>query len=156
MMEIDRFYDYALWTKILWSVVCGIVIGLERHLHRKPLDLRLSVLICLGTMTFIHLGVTVQPPSQDMTRVLGQVVTGVGFLGAGAIITRQGLVMGLTSAAVVWVLAAVGAAIGFGYYEMGISISIVVVLVLMVVQWFEDWTERLVQPKNEPSEKYKR
>ena len=80
---------------------------------------------------------------KDNTRVLGQVVTGVGFLGAGAIITRQGLVMGLTSASVVWVLAAVGAAIGFGQYKVGISITIVTFFILVGLQWVENITESL-------------
>jgi putative Mg2+ transporter-C (MgtC) family protein len=122
---------------------------MERQLHKKPLDIRMSVLICLGTMTFIHLGVQVHlETGGDATRVLGQVVTGIGFLGAGAIITRQGFVSGLTSAAVVWVLAAVGAAIGFGRYEEGVAISAATLVLLMLLQSLEDFMERLMRRRD--------
>src|SRR3989338_6783655 len=118
-MQISEFMDASLWVKIGLCVACGMVIGIERQRHNKPIDVRTSVLICLGTMTFIYLG-GLLGGEKDATRVLGQVVTGIGFLGAGAIITRQGLVVGMTSASVVWVLAAIGAAIGFGQYAIGI------------------------------------
>lgn len=135
-MQISEFMDASLWTKIGLCVACGMVIGIERQRHNKPIDIRAGVLICLGTMTFIYLG-SLLDGEKDATRVLGQVVTGIGFLGAGAIITRQGLVVGLTSASVVWVLAAIGAAIGFGEYEIGIIVSLVTVVVLTVLHWFE-------------------
>lgn len=143
MLYWDRLFDAVLWTKIGWASSCGLLVGMERQLHKKPLDIRMSVLICLGTMTFVHLGVLVYTQTGgDATRVLGQVVTGIGFLGAGAIITRQGFVSGLTSAAVVWVLAAVGAAIGFGWYEEGIAISVATLALLMILQALEDFMER--------------
>jgi putative Mg2+ transporter-C (MgtC) family protein len=138
--------NQELLVKIVFSMLCGFIVGIERHLHKKPIDVRTSILICMGTMAFIYLSETV-PGSKDSTRVLGQVVTGIGFLGAGAIITRQGLVIGMTSASVVWVLAAIGAAIGFGRYAMGIELSLVTVFVLTVIQVFEDWTEGLVRVK---------
>ena len=142
-------FDQDLLVKIAVSMLCGFIVGIERHLNKKPIDIRTSVLICMGTMVFIYLGQEIAG-DKDSTRVLGQVVTGIGFLGAGAIITRQGLVIGMTSAAVVWVLAAIGAAVGFGRYLMGIELSLVVVFVLTVLQIFEDWTESLVRPYDGP------
>ena len=136
-MGIFQMAEAAFWLKIILCIFCGVIIGFERHLHNKPIDIRTSVLICLGTMTFIYLGDQLDSV-KDSTRVLGQVVTGIGFLGAGAIFNREGLVVGLTSASVVWVLAAVGAAIGLDRYDIGISISIVTVVILTGLQWFEN------------------
>jgi putative Mg2+ transporter-C (MgtC) family protein len=144
--------NQELLVKIAFSMLCGFIVGIERHLHKKPIDVRTSILICMGTMAFIYLGQEVSG-EKDATRVLGQVVTGIGFLGAGAIITRQGLVIGMTSAAVVWVLAAIGAAIGFGRYAMGIELSLVTVFVLTVLQAFEDWTEGFVRVKGKDERK---
>ncbi|MBI4431997.1 MAG: MgtC/SapB family protein [Candidatus Omnitrophica bacterium] len=126
----------SFWLKIILCVACGILVGIERRVHRKTIDIRTCVLICLGTMVFIYLGLNVTG-EKDNTRVLGQVVTGIGFLGAGAIVTREGLVVGLTSASVVWVLAAIGAAIGLERYSLGIVISLVTMLVLVVLQALE-------------------
>ena len=136
--------DRQLLIRIGFSMLCGFLVGIERHLHKKPIDIRTSILICMGTMGFIYLGEMLSD-EKDASRVLGQVVTGIGFLGAGAIITRQGLVLGMTSAAVVWVLAAIGASIGFGHYAMGVLLSLITVFVLTILQKFEDWTEKLVK-----------
>ncbi len=144
--------DRGLLARILVSMLCGFLVGIERHLHKKPIDIRTSILICMGTMAFIYLGEEVTG-EKDATRVLGQVVTGIGFLGAGAIITRQGLVIGMTSASVVWVLAAIGAAVGFGHYAMGIELSLVTVFVLTGFQIFEDWTERFIHLKGKDERK---
>ncbi len=129
--------EIGFLIKIVLCVFCGLIVGAERQIHNKPIDVRTSVLICLGTMTFIYLGRGLEG-AQDSTRVLGQVVTGIGFLGAGAIITRQGLVVGMTSASVVWVLAAIGSAIGLGRYDIGVLISILAVIVLTGLHWFDD------------------
>ena len=136
-MEFAYFIDSDMWTKIGLSVLCGLIIGIERQRHNKPIDIRMSVLICLGTMAFIYLGEQLDG-AKDSTRVLGQVATGIGFLGAGAIINRQGLVIGLTSASVVWVLAAIGSAIGFGFYEFGLVLAVVTLALLYGLHWLED------------------
>ena len=129
--------DYSLWGKIALCIFCGTIVGIERQKHKKPIDVRTSVLICMGTMIFIYLA-NHMDGEKDSTRVLGQVVSGVGFLGAGAIINRQGLVVGLTSASVVWVLAAIGAAIGLEQYAVGVVISIITLAILMGSHWFEN------------------
>ena len=136
-MDWALFFDPYLWTRIGVSVFCGFIVGFERQLHKKPIDIRMSVLICLGTMAFIYIGEQLDG-NNDTSRVLGQVATGIGFLGAGSIITRQGLVIGLTSASVVWVLAAIGSAIGFGFYEIGLTLSVVTVLVLGGLHWADN------------------
>lgn len=150
-------FERELLIRIACSLFCGFLVGIERQWHRKPIDIRTSILICLGTMAFIFLGQEAVGGDKDSTRVLGQVVTGIGFLGAGAIITRQGAIQGMTSASVVWVLASIGAAIGFGRYEMAITVSLVTLFVLTLLQFVEDWTEHLIpkrpyKPHKEPKE----
>lgn len=117
------------------AILCGGIIGLERQLRGKPAGIRTSVLICLGTLLFVRLASEIQ--GGDPTRVLGQVVTGIGFLGAGVILTSGGLVKGVTSAAVVWLLAAVGSAIGMDRYLHALAFSLVSVLVLIGVEHLE-------------------
>ena len=140
-MSHPVFFDSSLWSRIFLCMLCGFIVGFERQIHNKPIDIRTSVLICLGTMSFVFLG-EILPGEKDSTRVLGQIATGIGFLGAGAIITRQeGLVIGMTSASVVWVLAGIGAAIGFGEFEMGLALSLVTVFVLSGLHWVDNLTD---------------
>ena len=100
------------WVRFGVAAACGGVLGLERQLKGKPAGIRTSMLVCVGTMMFVHLGVELGGPQTDPTRVLGQVVAGIGFLGAGVILNQQGSIQGMTSASVIWLLAAVGAAVG--------------------------------------------
>jgi putative Mg2+ transporter-C (MgtC) family protein len=122
---------------VLTSVLCGVGIGLERQLRGKPLDVRSAVLVCLGTAVFIRLGVTHMTGTSDPTRVLGQVVTGIGFLGAGVMLTRGGHVVGVTTACVIWVLAAIGASIGFGNYSAAMVLALVVLAVMNILEVLE-------------------
>lgn len=123
---------------MLVSVLCGGVIGLERQLRGKPLDVRSGVLICLGTHVFIRLSLMHSTGNVDPNRVLGQVVTGIGFLGAGVMLTRGHRVVGATTAAVIWVLAAIGASIGFGNYSGAIALSLVTLAVLTILEIVEN------------------
>jgi len=136
----DHFnpFDFEFWLPVLVSLLCGVIVGLERQLRGKPLDVRTAVLICLGTHIFIRLGASHSGDAVDPTRVLGQVVTGIGFLGAGVILTRGHFVMGLTTAAVIWVLAAIGACIGFRNYGAAIALALVTFVVLNVLEMIED------------------
>jgi putative Mg2+ transporter-C (MgtC) family protein len=137
-MEWGELFDVALWSRVGMALLCGGVIGLERQLRGRPAGVRTSSLICLGTAMFVYLGMGMSDHGGgDATRVLGQVVTGVGFLGGGVIMTRDGLVTGVTSAAVVWVLAAVGACVGAGRFAPAVAISVVTVTVLVGVEKLE-------------------
>lgn len=125
------------WIRIAAVLACGGGVGLERQLRGKPAGIRTCILICMGTQFFVVLGSSFNPGTADPTRVVGQVVTGIGFLGAGVILTRGGLVVGLTSAAVIWLLAAVGAMIGLGYITAALTVSGVAVAVLVGVERLE-------------------
>lgn len=127
----------AFWMRVAAAFFCGAIVGLERQVRGKPAGIRTSVLVCLGTCFFVVLSLSVAGPNADPTRVLGQVVTGIGFLGAGVILTREGSVLGVTSAATIWMLAAIGAAIGFGHIEAALVLAGVTVGVLVGVELLE-------------------
>lgn len=121
------------------ATVCGGAIGMEREIAGKPAGLRTNILICVGAALFTHLSVLIAEigftpdgrPYGDTTRIAAQIVSGIGFLGAGAILHAHGAVVGLTTAASIWVVAAVGAAIGAGAYVEGVGTSVLIVLVLV-------------------------
>lgn len=127
----------AFWIRVGTAILCGGLIGLERQLRGKPAGMRTSILICLGTHFFVLLGSGALPAHADPTRVLGQVVTGIGFLGAGVILAREGLVVGVTSAAVIWLLAAIGAMIGLGHLPAAVATSLTTVGILVGVEYLE-------------------
>ncbi|MCA9503909.1 MAG: MgtC/SapB family protein [Spirochaetaceae bacterium] len=134
------------------AVLCGGIVGIERQARRKAIGIRTAILICLATQVFIHLSrVLVEPGSAaDATRVLGQVVTGVGFLGAGVILSKGGAVHGVTSAAVVWMLAAIGSSIGVGRGFEALLLSLLVVFILIGVRRLEQVFKRLGEDSDEP------
>ena len=130
-------FSPAFWIRVGTAILCGGLVGLERQVRGKPAGIRTSILICMGTQFFVVLGSSSFPDNADPTRVLGQVVTGIGFLGAGVILTREGLVVGVTSAAVIWLLAAVGAMIGLGHLPAALAISVTTVGILVGVEYLE-------------------
>ena len=127
----------VFWKHIGTACLCGGAIGLERQLRGKVAGMRTSMLICLGTAFFVSLGAAMAPVEVDPTRVLGQVVTGIGFLGAGVILARGDRIVGVTTAAVIWLLAAIGALIGAGRLQGAMVGSLVALLILVGVEGFE-------------------
>lgn len=119
--------------RILLSLLAGGIIGLERQYHDKPAGFATNTLICLGATVFTLMSLYVgNTYNFDPGRIAAQIITGVGFLGAGAIM-RDGLkVSGLTTAAGVWLVAAVGMAIGFGEYFVA-GTAVVVTLTLQLI-----------------------
>lgn len=127
----------AFWLRIGTAVLCGGAIGIERQLRGKAAGVRTCILVCLGTEIFVALGESIVPPGLDASRVLGQVITGIGFLGAGVILAREGKLLGVTSAAVIWLLAALGATIGLGHLATGFVLTMITLLVLIGVEALE-------------------
>jgi putative Mg2+ transporter-C (MgtC) family protein len=127
----------SFWHAVGTAVLCGAIVGLERQLRGKPAGVRTSILICLGTAVFLRLGVDAAVEGGDPARVLGQVVTGIGFLGAGVIMIRQEAVYGVTTAAVIWILAAIGASIGFEHYRAAITLAVITVVILAGLELLE-------------------
>src|SRR5437867_8630103 len=109
MVQIFRL---DLMLQLGLATLLGGAIGLERELGGKPAGLRTNILICIGSMLYTKLSITMATGTADPTRVAAQIVTGVGFIGAGTILHARGAVVGLTSAATIWVVAAIGVALG--------------------------------------------
>ena len=136
-MDIGDLLERTFWVPVGMAVLCGGILGLERQLRGKPAGIRTSILICLGTVVFMRFGQLLSAGEGDPARTLGQVVNGIGFLGAGVIFSEQGLVRGMTSAAVIWLLAGVGVAIAVGYYAQAIALTVTATAVLVGVQRLE-------------------
>lgn len=131
------------WQELLTALVCGFIIGLERQLRGKPAGIRTSILIVMGTYVFIAASMSVNSAMTDPSRIIGQVITGVGFLGAGVMLSRDGMVLGVTSAATIWVLAAIGVCIGIGLDVVAIKLSVLVVAVLVGIGILESSSSAL-------------
>ena len=119
-------------ARLLAATVAGALIGFERELHDKPAGFRTNILICLGAAAFTVLSTRISAAAGvgDPARISAQIVSGVGFLGAGAIIQSRGQVHGLTTAATIWAVASVGMAFGSGFFLIGAAATVLIVCVL--------------------------
>ena len=132
----------APWLQIVLAfaaIACGALIGTERERHDKPAGLRTLILVCLGAAVYTMVSFVFTTPQGDSGRVAAQIVTGVGFLGAGAIVHGGRLVSGMTTAAAVWMTAAIGIVAGAGYAVPALGTAVLVRLVLV---WVEKWEIR--------------
>jgi len=120
---------------ILTFVLCG-AIGIERELRAKQAGLKTMVMIGLGSALFTVLSIRIGVNSQD--RIASNIVTGIGFLGAGVIFREENRIKGLTTACVIWIVAAIGMAIGSGYFEQAVGVTGVVLLALIFFPYVED------------------
>ena len=143
--------ESKLWEmilKLVVSLVLGGLIGLERETHGRPAGLRTHVLVCLGSTLFALCSYTVAGSRFDPGRISAQIVTGIGFLGAGTIMRQGSVVRGLTTAASIWTVAAIGVAVAIGGEMMIVAIaaSVLVVATLNLIPHLE---RRLLQRTSE-------
>ncbi|MFQ5414306.1 MAG: MgtC/SapB family protein [Phycisphaerae bacterium] len=124
-------------VRLIVAVVLGGLIGIEREFRDKPAGFRTIILIACGACVFSIVSQMIAGPNVDNTRIAAQVVTGVGFLGAGAIIRDAKGVFGLTTAATIWAVASVGVAVGFGYLLLGTAAAAAILVVLFFFDIFE-------------------
>jgi putative Mg2+ transporter-C (MgtC) family protein len=119
--------------------VLGLLIGTEREYHGHPAGMRTMALIGAGSCMFTALGLLPEFAGHtDPTRIAAQIVTGVGFLGAGSILRQGEYVRGLTTAASIWVAASLGMAVGFGYYGIAVFTAAVVIITLVAIRPLEN------------------
>ena len=133
----------TLAERLLISVFLAGIIGIERELHGKTAGLRTHMLVCLGAALFTILSFELpvilgSELTTDPTRIAAQIITGVGFLGAGTILQGRGSVYGLTTAASIWLVAAVGMAAGAGHYRGALFATLLGHIVLVSVHQFEE------------------
>ena len=132
--------ESELVKRILLAAVIGGLIGAEREMRGRSAGFRTNILIAVGCAIFTIVSMTVSPSSPD--RIASNIVTGVGFLGAGAIMRGRATIHGLTTAATVWVNAALGTAAGAGLYRRAITGGATTLAVLVILSPIERLVER--------------
>ena len=134
-MMFDSDFNHIDLIKIAVSVMCGSIIGFEREYKNKSAGLRTMILICLGATVFTMVSQKAGEMSDD--RIAANIITGIGFIGAG-VIFKDGLsISGLTTASVIWVTASLGMAIGIGHFTMSLILTGLIILVLSLFSWLE-------------------
>lgn len=133
------------WPQLLTALLVGLIVGLERQLRGKPVGIRTSTLITLGTYIYTVIGAQFNGLNADPSRIIGQIITGIGFLGAGVMLARDGNVLGVTSAATIWILAAIGVCIGMDRNILAIMFALIVVGVLSGVEVLENYFQILTR-----------
>jgi len=129
--------------KLLLALVLGGLIGWERELYDKPAGFRTNTLICVGSTLFTIFSLKIGTiPGTDSARIAAQIVSGIGFLGAGAIIRRGEAVLGLTTAATIWFVASIGMGVGAGYYLTSSVGTALALAILVLFRKFENLVDR--------------
>lgn len=135
-MQIDSYIYPLTLAGIGTAILCGLMIGLERQFKGKSSGIRTSVFVTLGAYTFISIA-SAYTGDGSPSRVLGQIVSGIGFLGAGLILAKDGLIHGVTSAAIIWILAGIGSMIGIGNNLTAIVLTVIVLFILLLSSLLE-------------------
>ena len=126
-----------IFCRFVLAAVCGSVIGFERGKKRHAAGLRTHIVVCIGAMSAMLVNqyiVTYFNPNSDPARMGAQVISGIGFLGAGTIFISQKKIAGLTTAASLWNVACLGLAVGMGYYTISIAGCAIVIITLALLQ----------------------
>ncbi len=142
-LSFFQIADADILVRILFSIILGSFIGLERELTNKSAGLRTQIMVCLGSCLFTILSIygfstaVTLYPLGDPSRVAAQIITGIGFIGAGTVL-RQGLtVTGLTTASTLWIVAAIGMACGCGQISVAVVSTILAVCILVIIRFVE-------------------
>jgi len=135
-------YDWTYLVRLLTAMLLGGMVGFERQVRGRPAGLRTNILVCLGSATiiaafqklFIETGLDAGSVMRfDPARAAAGVITGIGFLGAGTIVKSKDFVRGLTTAASIWVVSAIGITVGLGEYDIAVSLTILVLVALYIL-----------------------
>lgn len=135
--------DLELTQRLVTAALLGAILGLEREWKNKEAGLRTNILITIGSALFTLMSIELTDgKTGDTSRVAAQIVTGIGFLGAGAIMRTNGGIQGLTTAATIWVNAAIGIAVGGGEYHLAFIATAVTLGVLLLLPRLETLLDR--------------
>lgn len=143
-MDISIYFEEA--AQVVFAFVIGAIIGLEREFRSKPAGFRTMILICVGSCLYTILSKEAATASTD--RIASNIVTGIGFIGAGVIFKEGITVNGLTTAALIWITAALGMAIGYHNYPLAIVVSAMVVIALFVLEPVQRFINRFHKVKD--------
>lgn len=132
---MDEFLDWG--GKILLAGGLGAVLGVEREMRARWAGVRTQSLVAMGAALLAGVGLELQGAGVDQSRIASQVVTGVGFIGAGVILKNGVNVVGLTTAATLWVSAGLGVAVGLGEWQAAVVTTVLAVFVVLVLRWIK-------------------
>ena len=138
---MDTLIQSSEIIKIAVSIICGSILGFEREYRNKTAGFRTIILITLGSTIYTMVSESAMGESDD--RIAANIITGVGFIGAGVIFKDNISITGLTTAAVIWVAAAIGMVAGAGNHSLALLLSLVVLIVLSIFKWIEDLIDLL-------------
>lgn len=157
MLDLDITGTGGFILRLLLAVILGAIIGLERQLTRHNAGIITNIIVCVGAFLFTSFGYLVQQSDADITRIAAQVVSGIGFLGAGLIIRDGGNIKGLNTAATVWVSSAVGILCCLKKIQYAIIAALAIVVIHLVIHPLSDKidkTRKYEKSKNENREKF--
>ena len=146
MEVISQIFDLNITMRVLSAILLSFAIGLEREMTNKYAGLRTNILVCVGACIFTIISIYGFPEvsvtgdelgTRDTARVAAQIVTGIGFIGGGTVLRHGANVFGLTTAATLWVSAAIGMACGTGMYGLALLSTMFTIIVLVSVRVFE-------------------
>jgi putative Mg2+ transporter-C (MgtC) family protein len=143
--ELSVNQELELAARLAIALVLGAVIGFERELDRQPAGFRTHSLVALGSALFTIISAYGFVGTPDPTRIAAQIVSGIGFIGAGTILHHRGSIRGLTTAASLWSVAAIGMAAGAGMLVMAVIGTVLIVVVLSVLEGVEGLLRRLLR-----------
>ena len=134
--------------RVLVAMLAGFIIGFERQWHHKSAGLRTNTLVAVGSALYVLLSIMIIHPNGDITRVIGQVVTGIGFLCAG-VIFREGIsVHGLTTAVTIWCSSAIGCLAAAGYFFETFIATFLILAINLVLKPIDNWLTNRKQDEN--------
>ena len=145
--------DYDIYTllpfllpKIIVATICGAIIGYDREIKQKAAGIRTNILICVGCALLTGYSFLIKDTivNTDPTRIIGQIITGIGFMGAGSIMRSDNKLVGVTTAAFIWVVSAIGVLVGMG----AIITPIIISIGLVIISRFFERVEKFIKSKN--------
>lgn len=134
------FFYYEDFIRLGVALLIGSIVGAERERHKKAVGLRTLILISVGSAMFTIISIRIgQQIGGEPSRIAANIVSGIGFLGAGVILEERGRVVGLTTAATIWLTAALGMAAGAGEYILAVGATTISIIVLILFTRFEEY-----------------
>lgn len=148
MSSLDLELGYLtskLLPQLATAVFCGLLVGYGREVRNKPAGIRTNILIAVGCTLYSSIGFLIADhhPNIDPTRIIGQVATGIGFLGAGAIWKENNKITGVTTAAFIWANSAIGVMIGYNLF----LIPVLTTLMIITSSWFFELVEKIINKR---------
>ena len=131
------FLAYLI-PKMIIAALCGSIIGWEREIKNKVAGIRTHILVCVGACLYTAISFTIGEQFKvDPTRIIGQIVTGIGFLGAGVIYKAEDKIVGVTSAAFIWFVSSMGVLVGIGYLFSSLVVTLGLLLTMIGIERLE-------------------